>query len=282
MIKYLNLIEQGNFEEARKYRKSLVPDKLTKFVSLSDDINMNEKKLKTLSEEKIWVSSVSELNDPYEFNCLYINKQKFIENDYDPKLIEHFENMLNDMKKEYGIVSLTANSFNSLPMWAYYANNYQGYCIEYEVIRNDAIFQVQYEPERIPIASIISYFLNDFINMRKQGKLTDPSVEKYVYFLEIQLFLKHESWKHENEYRIIYPLTDNIYDVTGAVNGKLISISDVGLKTKRIIVGYNCKKENINKLNNISKKLNCEIVQIKTSKEKYILLEETHNGQNEI
>ena len=66
---------------------------------------------------------------------------------------------LNKQTENTALVSLSGNSFNCLPMWAYYTNNYRGYCVEYDVIVPDIFFKVAYEPERIPVASIISNFL---------------------------------------------------------------------------------------------------------------------------
>ena len=85
--------------------------------------------------------------------------------------------------------------------------------------------------------------------------------------LRHQFTTKHESWKHENEYRIIYPYAEG--------KGTSIPISTVNLKTRRIVAGYNCKPEHIERLNSISQKLGCgHISQVTISETEYTLLEE--------
>lgn len=266
MNKYFSLLIQRKISEAETYRKSLIPQKLIKFVSLNDNINYNNKKFSSLEKQQLWFSSVQALNDPYEFRCMYINREELKEHGYDDYIIAKFQELLTSQIDKWSVASLSANTIDNLPMWAYYTNNYQGYCVEYDVIQPDAIFSVAYEPNRVALASIIANFYNEFGKMKERGEETNPEVEFYATILKYQLYSKHKSWKHENEYRIIFPLKTKI--------GQNVSIDRVGLKTNKIIVGLNCTSENKERLNNISNKLGCgNILEAKISGKNYTLFE---------
>lgn len=265
--KYLSLLFDRKIEEAEKYRKTTIPKKLIKFFSLSSDETSNEKKLATLAEEKLWFSSVDMLNDPYEFKCMYINAERLEQRDYPTELIDFFKRLIGEELHKFSVVSLSGNTVDNLPMWAYYTNSYEGYCVEYDVICPDAIFQISYEPQRVPIAVIIAQLYNEFGKMRERGEKTNPEIEFYATILRQQLFMKHDSWRHEKEYRIVYP---NI-----GSKGILVPIRNVGLKTSRIIAGMNCSGEHIERLKEIASNLNCEpLYQTKISDSSFTLLEE--------
>lgn len=249
MNQYLSLLYERKLEEAEQYRKQSIPQKLIKFFPLSDRTESNEKKFKTLETENLWISSIDSLNDPYEFSCMYVDKDRLKEAGHPDELIKGFEIIVGDMLRNFGVASLSGNSFDCLPMWAYYANNHAGYCVEYEVMQKDAIHKVFYEQDRIAVASIPANFFNEFQKMREAGENTNPEVEFYANILMQQLFIKHRSWSHENEYRIIFPI--------GAKKGMNTPLSAVGLKTSKIVAGINCTEEHILKLQEISDKLGC-------------------------
>lgn len=268
MEKYLTFLYEKRFEEAQKYRMSRVPKKLLKFVSLSNDTADNNKKFLSLRTNKAWFSPVNRLNDPYEFLCMYIDKKKLKEYSYPDVFILQFENLLKQQLDNWDIYSLSNSGIDSLPMWAYYTNNSKGFCIEYDIENPMAIFPVSYEPKRIPIASIIANFYNEFCEMMKEGKKTNPEVEFYAFVLRYQLYLKHISWKHEKEFRIIYP-----HDLSSEY-GQNVSINELGIKTKRIIAGVDCSEENKKQLNDISNGLGLgNIYEAKISDTEYTVID---------
>ena len=264
--KYLSLLLERKIAEAEEYRKTTIPPKLIKFISLSSDKTSNEKKLNTLAEEKLWFSSVDKLNDPYEFQCMYIDEERLIKCGYPQVFINFFKELLGQEMHEFATVSLSNNTINNLPMWAYYTNNYKGFCIEYDVIQPDAIHEISYESHRVPLAVIIAEFYDEFKKMQERGEKTNNDVEFYATILQQQLFMKHISWSHENEYRIIYP--------SGNSEGIAVPIQCVGLRTRRIVAGMNCSAEHIERLKEITISLNCEpLSQTKVSNNSYTLLE---------
>ncbi len=236
MKEYFTLLNNKKLEEAETYRKSLVPNKLLKFVSLSNDADSNTKKFNSLLNNHAWFSSVNILNDPYEFKCMYIDEEQLKEHGYPEDVITSFKTFLDEQTSKWSVLSLSAAGVDSLPMWAYYTNNFQGFCIEYEVERPDAIFGVSYEPNRVPIASTITNFFSEFRKMQDRGEKTNSEVEFYSTMFRYQLHSKHESWKHEKEFRVLFPLLEQY--------GQNVDVSAIGLKTSRIIAGLNCTEHN--------------------------------------
>ncbi len=249
MEKYLSLLYDKKFDEALQYRMSKVPNKLLKFISLSDDKAENNKKFLSLKTNMAWFSPVKSLNDPYEFMCMYIDKKELKEHNYSDKDILEFEKFFKQQLDNWDILSLSNAGVDSLPMWAYYTNNSKGFCIEYEVENPMAIFPVSYEPKRIPITYIVANFFNEFYEMMEKGEKINPKVEFYASVFRYQLYSKHNSWKHEKEFRIIFP--HNL----SSEYGQNVSINKLGIKVNRIIAGIDCSEENKQQLNDISNEL---------------------------
>lgn len=239
---YMQLLYDGKLREAEQVRMSTIPDKLIKFIWLDENAK-DEKKFKSLAADQIWFSHKRFLNDPYEFKGMLIDRQKLSDAGYPDEVIEAYQSLFDF--DDYGITCLSSNQIDYLPMWAYYTNNHRGFCIEYDVIKKDCIHEVLYEPERIKIASLI-FQCKDAV---KEAILTGhrDEADKITKVLLQNLFTKTKSWQHEKEYRIVYPIEDGI--------GKNVLVSNLGMRTNRIIAGINCSDDNIARLNKISGEL---------------------------
>lgn len=170
---YMSLLCEGKFDEAEKSRQSTIPEKLIKFIWL-DGSETDEKKFKTLEDEKIWFSAKRFLNDPYEFKGLIIDRQKFKTAGYSDDIIESFEKMID--LNEFGITCFSANATDYLPMWAYYTNNHKGFCVEYELTEKTYVHEVLYETERIKIASLLMDYgtaIEKFLTSKKRTAEVD-------------------------------------------------------------------------------------------------------------
>lgn len=267
MNNYLALLSKKKFDEAEELRKSKVPTRLIKFISLNEIDAENEKKLQTLRNRKIWFSAISELNDPYELQGMFIDRQTLHKRGFPDEVIHKFEKLLHTLCTKWALVSLSANKTDYLPMWAYYSNNSRGFCIEYEVVKPDVISQVWYEEKRIPIASIITSVYAEYHKLVETSQENNPELDFYLTVLKQQFFLKHLSWVSENEYRIIYPIS------TG--KGILVKEADVGLRVTRIIAGINCSKAHRVQLNEISNAIGCgNISTLHISETDYTLIED--------
>ena len=58
MKKYFELLQNQKYIEAKEYRKKLIPQKLVKYVSLTNDHKSNEKKFFSLENNMAWFSSI--------------------------------------------------------------------------------------------------------------------------------------------------------------------------------------------------------------------------------
>lgn len=129
--------------------------------------------------------------------------------------------------------------------------------------KKDCIHEVLYEPERIKVASLIFQSREAIKKAITSGQR--ERAEFYSSLFLQNLFIKAKSWEHEKEYRIVYPL-DN------SVEGMNVPVSDLGLRTSRIIVGINCSENNIIKLNDISNELGLgSVYKSRIHSEKYTL-----------
>lgn len=242
---YYNLLRDGKYDEAELLRQDLVPDKLIKFYWLDDDDDKNIKKFNTLERDEIWFSSKDALNDPYEFSGLILDVEKLNEMGFEEEDIESFQEVLNF--DDYGITCLSSNSIDFLPMWAYYTNNHKGFCVEYSVINKDCVHQVSYEHEKIKVVRLILDVVRGGLDCLHNHRKPDSKLMTLMKFIIYNMFMKHESWSHEKEFRIVYQLNGK--------NGVNVPVGHLGLKTNRIICGINCSDKNCEKLNEISKNL---------------------------
>lgn len=200
------------------------------------------------------------MNDPYEYKGMLLDRNKLLNAGYSNDIIDYYQQLFDF--SDYGITCLSANSIDYLPMWAYYTNNHKGFCVEYEVIKKDCIHEVLYEPERIKVASLI-FQCRDAI--KKAIILGRREQAEFYSTLFLQnLFIKAKSWEHEKEYRIVYPLDNDI--------GMNIPVSNLGLRTSRIVAGINCSKNDIVRLNEISNELGLgNVYKSRVHSEKYTL-----------
>lgn len=158
-----------------------------------------DRDLNSLKQNEIFAPTFKELNDPFE--CIYeesiTNFINNIENIYNQNCNEIKEQLkeLMDTKDNIGIYSLAPNYTNEL-LWAHYAYNSQGFCVEYnlDILKEKYLTQktvneilVKYE-EKIPILNI-----EDVYNKDK--------------FLQKLFATKSSAWKYEEEYRLIFDTT---------------------------------------------------------------------------
>ena len=74
--KYFDMVEKGMFTEAVKYKCSQIPNALYKYYSLNDDLDMNDKKIKCLVNNEIYLADFNSLNDLFEGKFLIFNEEE--------------------------------------------------------------------------------------------------------------------------------------------------------------------------------------------------------------
>jgi len=178
-----------------------------------------------------------------------------------------------------------------MPMWAHYANNHCGYCIEYELDtsiygRSDTMIQrkvISYSKKRTPIDACIMEQLRIYEKMKATDFNDPPEVEKENFLnalnnaLNKNYYTKHSSWGYEKEFRIIYTAVKHIDLPCGNFKqidenldmemsrqkefqekqGVLVDLSEIGLRVITIYAGINCNDKNGKCLNRISNSFGC-------------------------
>ena len=134
------------------------------------------------------------------------------------------------------------------------------------MISPNQIHKVFYEPDRIPLARIFVDMMGEFYKNKKGLVMDESKMEFCSNVIIMQLFTKHTSWQHEQEYRLVYPLSPG-------TTGCKVGITGAGLKANRIIAGMNCSKEHRDILNTISNELGCgDIYHVAMSQTSFISL----------
>lgn len=244
--KYFDLLIKGQKLQAELLRQEDIPQKLIKFVAL-DGSEGDQKKFASLENRSLWFSKPAMYNDPYEFKGMFLDRKKFKDASYPDSVIDMYELLFDYSYMNPSIVCLSGTDIGYLPMWAYYANNSRGFCIEYDVVKKDCIHRVSYEGHRVKIASILMNMTKTLQDAMKTGNFSKAEAVSRI-FLE-NLYIKSKDWEHEKEYRIVRP------DIPDP--GKNIPIDQLGMRTSRVIAGIRCSDEDKERLNIISNEIGC-------------------------
>lgn len=191
-------------------------------------------------EGRLYFASPSQLNDPSDCkNVVHNHSEKEIEefliqahrkfygdarNDsYISKeikkfgaetLLEEIANKINEiMDKRYGVFSLSRRPDN-MALWAKYADNHKGYCLEFSQFAN--VYEIRYA-QKLPLSLKLE------INPRQADFL----------------YTKSSEWSNEEEARILAKPSGYHSSPKGAL--------------KSIILGEHCKTENQNTIQNWAK-----------------------------
>ena len=134
----------------------------------------------TLRNQRVRVSRILELNDPFEFLSPNLRDRD------DRKALRNLKRELN---KKMGILCFSDNWKNPV-MWAHYAGRYKGVCLGFDVAESIAsgpglMGKVKYVEERSPW----------------------PTEREFQHVSEL-LFTKFNHWNYEREWRVVIALDD--------------------------------------------------------------------------
>ena len=250
--RYIELIKERKNawdNPALKYKNDFVPDCVYKYWSLSSpNIDRN---LEALVDGKIWMPVAQTLNDPFEFQMIT------------DKLSETERIMFRgDILGRNSVLSLAPIPCNYL-MWSHYGNSHTGACLEFEVESKDEIFPVTYVESQIDATCDIREWLTikERVMHRMMSKEDMNSFEWQLLEKVRRIMLyKHSIWGYENEFRIIGRKEICAGDEVRIPKGYLENLSDVGLRLKRIILGFNCRPEDKIKVLKCVNQINSELV----------------------
>jgi len=159
--------------------------------------------LKSLSEKRIKISEIHELNDPFELIPFDLGDRK------------HRVAMLRmrDWLAAEGIGILCFSATWRDPViWAHYSDKHKGICLGFEIPDDKDLYRrVRYEPKRLP-------FPRDL----------DASADARNI-----LFIKYSNWAYEQEVRVCIHLPQ-------PENGLYFCDFDDTMRLKEVIVGAKC------------------------------------------
>lgn len=255
------------FEEYIPETKKRYPKKIYKYISLFDfkdcEYNVynslssqleyenyllnvqeptdNENRLFSLATNSLWFSrcSNSKLNDPFEGRRIVYDRNYLPLNEGE---INYWKEYAEEIRDNLFLCCFSKNP-DSPPMWANYANNYRGYCLEFEIISPDCLWEVYY-----------GYGKNtpniEFDGLQRdlwEGRINRDEAYKYIKQLHIYwASSKYRDWEFENEIRAL------LVDLDKDMN---VKYETIGIKLSAIIVGHNCIREHREFLQYIADKL---------------------------
>jgi len=255
-IMAMNLINQASnknevFWTIYNITRLHIPDLLYKYCSLGDNASANDAKFQTLQNQKIFMSDVKSLNDPFDSKAYFYRPEVLAKYD---RLKHCNGRLIDDFSAYIRVASFTSNGVSSMPMWAHYANNHKGYCIEYDMkdLKNTKLsastFPVQYTNKRIDITNLMDFQVGQIIQaietqmaQGRKGILYDDLTTIYMesFFCNI----KHDTWSYEHEFRC-------------TVGATISGMPYFDAKPKAIYIGAKCSDSHVKMLVSIAERLN--------------------------
>lgn len=207
-------------EEAMEYKNKRIPSFIYKYFSFGNEgEKLYEMKLQTLKDNKIFFSAIENFNDPFEF------KTAFIDAGSDGDSPEYYAAKLRYLMTcaTIRIASFAEDGFD-IPMWAYYADSFRGYCVKYEVLNKEKFFKVDYVDARFP-----SYMADSVLQ----------SNDKTSFLRIASLFsTKYSGWSHENEIRAVVKRENYMTEsMDGACS---YSCGELGIRPVELVLGCSC------------------------------------------
>lgn len=245
---YHNFCSNINFSQENKiyeenlkkeYFSSILNDeKLYKFISFSDDKNLNTLKLNSLKKQELWFGAHYTFKDDTELQ-IKVNPYKVVRfTNLSPNEIFCRVNNLRELKD---ICCFTTNIRDV--MWKEYANDYNGICLEFRIKSYEYIMPVIYTNK-----NEVDYS-NDLISALNSTKEDNYNVR--VLAFEPFVLKDKNKYQYEDEVRLL--CADVYDDANGEMGGAIwqgkkqllgykginYSYSYVGLELVGVYIGKN-------------------------------------------
>ena len=252
-------------EEVIPMVRNNLPKKIYKYYRLDDNVENNSRRLANVKSNLIWSSIYSEFNDPFECQYMYLTENDLEEIGFPKESKKIWDSIIEQLRQRITTICFTQNP-NDMPMWAHYANEHKGFCIEYEVVDAKNLYPVLYVKNRM---KAISLFVELFYVVFNEYADLEERKNAFKFVMLLSAF-KEESWKAENEIRAVFMNSKEDMMSTG----KLCSCQEIGVRPTKIYIGVKCVKEHSDKLITIAKDMDipyekCEL----STGEKYSVLQ---------
>lgn len=254
---FLEYYLKGERGEAHTIKKEHIPTKLFKFQPIE------EARINSLIQNEIWFSTPKDLNDPYDCMGVHWNEgelSSYFKATLPLDKLQHLST--NDLVygaldsiRDHNRISCFSEELYNMPMWAHYANNHKGMCVEYDFSSLDTtndfckqLFPVGYETDRYDITNLMKLSFQQSPDMR-------------IYLLYFLMQIKHKSWAYEQEWRIML----NAYE-------KRSGLVECPIQPTAIYFGLNCEEaETISK--RIKEFVDCPMYKMVQTNSKFYHLE---------
>ncbi|EGT4214477.1 TPA: DUF2971 domain-containing protein [Clostridioides difficile] len=269
---YIEHMYKYSFSEAAKYKnKELKNKRIYKFIPFTDElecennnckkcpyINKNQRTINSLINKKIWLSKSNNLNDPFELKIIYADKERVSKKTYNSNVLNY---MLDVIISNVYLTCFTSDFKNNMPMWAHYANNYNGLCLEFKIVNPKNIYPVIYEEnDRIKFNNTLSDYLTLCIKDFK-GEL-DEIGQKYqqelAKVISTTFAYKDYVWNYEREYRLLYSDGEPREDVKGI----LLNMKETGIELTGIYIGNRIDEKYKTDIKNIAKENTLDLYEV--------------------
>ena len=228
IYKYISLNDTTE-EEKTILNSIFTQTDLENWINSSTKVTNNEHKLFSLATDSLWFTSCSSstLNDPFEGRHIVYDDDfiKFSETE-----IAHWKQYAEDIRNNL-FVCCFSKKISSPTMWAHYANNYKGYCLEFKVVGTQNLWEVSYSYGK----NLPNFEINGLKEDLWTEKITKKDAREYIKLLhKYWATSKYKDWEYENEIRAMFP------DLNGDMN---IAYDNIGIKLSAIVIGHNCAEE---------------------------------------
>lgn len=227
-----------------------LPSKLYRYIRLGAEEAENEKRFATLRRDELWYSRADVLNDLFEGRTLYYSNLACYDEEYegDNVLAERktwTQEYLEKASQEVLVCSFCKDP-RIPPMWAHYAGEHSGFCVEYEVADPGALYGVEYVSVKEDIGPMMEGLQRELAN----GEIEHAEFEETLRKLHLRwCTVKSRDWSYEQEVRALLPKAIAPY------KGVNYPSSKAGLKLKGVYLGARCSKANRARLQEIAEGL---------------------------
>ena len=214
--------------------RSYFPNKIYKYYQLGNDKDKDKQRIDTIRAQAVWASIYSEFNDPFECQFMYLTEEDLVGMGFPAESKKIWDSVMEQIRQRITTVCFTQNP-NSMPMWAHYANEHKGFCVEYEIFDSSNLYPVFYAKNRIKAQGLFVELIYSLFC--KDAKIEDRATAlKYIMMMSA---FKDESWEYEKEIRAI--LMNSKDDMKP--KGRLCSCKELGIRPTRIFIGAKCSED---------------------------------------
>ena len=234
--------KDSNLFKDRFIRSMMKNGKIYKFVAFTSDENLNSKKLIMLQNHQFWASCYDYFADKREVLRPYNKYKVQCRTRKSQDQLDFFFSTVNELN-DISCFTYEPSNF----MWQEYANNGNGFCMEFDLEDSDKFFPVIYlDKDKLDYTNeIIKSFKNKSPDFKTIGKL---AILPWV--------TKDSEYQKEHELRF---LCGDIYnDEQGSMGGRIApgkkkllgykgfeySFEYAGLVLRKVTIGPNWAKEN--------------------------------------